>query len=123
VFVQATFKALTTGNYQSIAPYQSDNNGLVTTFPLTGAGFFTVGLPGRLDSSLVASLVLSAITGTPAKNASHISLTAAGAIYAENFNMNTMLGPTLRKLPTRYRLYPYMASVGGVSSPIFFSVA
>lgn len=74
-----------------------------------------MGVIGRIEQDLAAALVLTAIAGTPAA-ASPATLTAAKAILAPGFNTKLLYGPTLRKVPIRQVLLPYVSG-----STIWFS--
>lgn len=67
---------------------------------------------GKLDvgSSLVKSLVLTAITATPAA-ANPATLTLTNAILAENFNVSILFAPDLRTMPVRMRAYPSQSAI------------
>lgn len=66
-----------------------------------------MGVIGRLDvgSSLVKSLVLTAVASTPAAS-TPASITMANTILAENFPVEILLAPDLREVPIRLRTYP-----------------
>ena len=68
---------------------------------------WTLGLIGGLDvaSSLVKSLVLTAIVGTTAATVP-ATLTASKTILHENFPVEILFAPDLREVPLRLRLYP-----------------
>src|SRR5437660_1779663 len=68
------------------------------------------GVIGRLLYDLSQALVLTAITGTTA-SASPATLTAAKTILLPGFTPRLSYGPTLRKIPLRFRLFPNV--IGG----------
>ena len=78
----------------------------------------TLGLMGVIARSyrtMAAALVLTAVTGTPAKLANNLNtLTANLTILAPGYNTQFLLGPTHRKLPIRQQLYLYDTTGGGV---------
>lgn len=68
---------------------------------------WTMGVVGRIDvgSSLVKSLVLTAVAGTTAATVP-ATLTASKSILHENFPVEVLFAPDLREVPMRLRLYP-----------------
>ena len=68
---------------------------------------WTIGTVGTIDvgSSLVKSLVLTAVAGTTAATVP-ATITASKAILHENFPIEILLAPDLREVPMRLRLYP-----------------
>lgn len=78
---------------------------------------YEAGEPGRMDvaGSFVKSLVLTAITGTPAAS-TPATLTCTRAIIAENFPIEILFGPDLREIPYRMRCYR-----SADSTPVFAS--
>lgn len=79
-----------------------------------GASFLTAAVPGRVDiaSSLVSSLVLTAVAGTTAA-ADHASVTLPRSIIHEDFPVNHIFRPELRRVPMRLRHYPDATYVYG----------
>ena len=69
------------------------------------ATFGSLGLVGRLGSSLAQSLVLTSTAGTPAAT-SPTTLTATLAKLAEGFDARLMFDSSLRKVPMRMRMLP-----------------
>lgn len=82
------------------------------------ATWLTGGVPGRVDSqqSLVKSLVLTAVAGTP--NAGDIAtLTCALSILHENYPVDIILSARRqRNIPVRMRHYPNGSRVYGVAT-------
>lgn len=76
-----------------------------------------MGVIGRLYYGLSQALVLTAVSGTPAAS-SPASITASKAILAPGFSSRLIFGPTLRNVPLRFQLFPYL--VGG-STPGWWS--
>lgn len=101
VFLQTTCKEYKTGSVAPTTPYN--------TFTPTGATSFEMGLVGRLDSNLAQALVLSSTASTPAA-ASPASITASLAILDAGFSVDLFFGPTQRKVPIRWQLYPYLST-------------
>lgn len=68
---------------------------------------WTMGVVGRTDvgSSLVKSLVLTAVAGTPAAS-TPATLTIPRAILQEGFPVELLFAPDLREVPLRFRAYP-----------------
>ncbi len=99
VFVSGIAKETKASVAALVSPYN--------TMGVTGS--MDLGIIGVADSATAATLVLSAIAGTPAA-AAPASLTAAGAIMAENASVKQNFGPWHRKTPYRLRLYPYLSS-------------
>lgn len=60
---------------------------------------------GVLKSSLAVPLVLTSTANTPAASAP-ASLTAAGAIHADNANPNILMDSRLRVIPMRWHFLP-----------------
>lgn len=79
-----------------------------------------MGLIGRLYYTLSAPLVMTAIAGTPAA-ASPATLTATRSILAPGFSSSLLFGPTLRKVPIRLQLFPYLTAAGGTTTPGWFT--
>lgn len=69
-----------------------------------------MGVIGRLLYSISQALVYTAIANTSA-SASPASLTASKSILLPRFATGLVYGPTLRRVPLRFRLFPY--SSGG----------
>lgn len=67
---------------------------------------------GNLDSNLVGSLLLTALTGTPAASAP-ASITLPRVILANGFPVNVLYAPALRKVPIRQTVYPSTQGVFG----------
>lgn len=67
------------------------------------------GSPGA-GSVKVRSLVLTAVTGTPAYDGGPATMTLTNAIIAENFPVEMLYGPDLRDIPIRMRIYPDMSN-------------
>lgn len=72
-----------------------------------------VGLPGRLLTSLAKSLVLTAVSGTPAES-SPATLTASKAILAPNQNLELLFATRLRRVPLMFQLLPYTSGDNSV---------
>lgn len=68
---------------------------------------WTIGTVGTIDvgSSLVKSLVLTAVAGTTAATVP-ATFTASKSILHENFPIEILFAPDLREVPMRLRLYP-----------------
>jgi hypothetical protein len=76
-----------------------------------GAGVWgTQGVVGRVDSQVVSQLILTAVAGTTAAS-SPASVTMPFAIVAEDFPVRVKIGPQLRNVPMRMRVYPSAAGV------------
>lgn len=67
---------------------------------------------GVLDSSVVKSLVLTAVAGTPAA-ATPATLTLPRSILAPNYPVNLLFAPDLRTVPIRQQCYPDANGVFG----------
>jgi hypothetical protein len=85
--------------------------------------YLTMGAVGRLDvqtinnTPSVKALVLTAITGTPAKTAlSPAELTLPKCILAEGFPVELLMAPDLKEVPLRMRIYPSEAGVFGTQT-------
>lgn len=116
VFLQSTFKEWKAGILNAIFPYQSIADGVFLPFGPTGAQSFHLGVIGRLDTNIDGILILTSTTATPAA-LSPATLTATHSMFAENFDIRAMFGPTLRKPPARWRIYPYIPA----TVPVFFT--
>lgn len=77
---------------------------------------FYLGRPGVLDvrgvggtspNAIARSLVLTAVSGTPAANDGPATATFLQSILAEGQAVDVLLGPNLREVPVRLRVYPY----------------
>lgn len=67
-----------------------------------------MGIIGRLRYDMSAALVLTAIAGTPAAS-SPATITSSHTILQASFPTQLLYGPTLRKLPIRQDMYPYVS--------------
>jgi hypothetical protein len=82
-----------------------------------GTGYLThSSIVGTQDiqSSLVASLILTALAGTPA-SATPASITLPRSILAEGFNVAMLFSPDLRVVPIRQRVYPTQSAPGAAA--------
>lgn len=77
-----------------------------------GSTYLTMGVVGRLDSALIAQLILTAASGTPAAS-TPASVTLPKAILAEGFPVSILFRPDLREVPIRQRIYPDASGVFG----------
>lgn len=84
---------------------------LAAFWPFAAIG--VMGIIGRMLSDIAAPLVMTAIAGTPAAN-SPATLTASKAVLAPGYNTKLLFGPTLRKVPIRQVLLPYVSSSNNV---------
>jgi hypothetical protein len=75
-----------------------------------------LGTIGVLMYSLASALVFTAVAGTSAA-ASPATQTLSKTVLMPGFSSRLVYGPTLRKVPLRFRVYPYDS--GG--NAIFFS--
>lgn len=100
VQVGGIFKEVLTKNTNAVAPYNS--------YAPTGSATFAHPTVGVLDTSLVQSLVLTSTAGTPAAS-TPATLTAASAIQTGDM-VEQLWGPTHRKTPFNFQLYPYSSS-------------
>lgn len=91
--------------------------GALAAFWPYNATIFTMGTVGRLDvgSSLVKSLVLTAVAGTTAATVP-ASQTHANAILREGFPVELLYAPDLREVPLSMRLYPNGSGVFGTQT-------
>jgi hypothetical protein len=78
--------------------------------------YMKMGQVGRVSvqQSLVKSLVLTAVAGTPAAS-SPASVTLPLSILAEGFPVELLFAPDLREVPLRMRVYPNAGSFGTVA--------
>lgn len=104
VFLGGVWKEWLAQQLVVASPYQA------AAWPATGAGYFGPGLVGLLDTTVAGGVVLTATTGTAAAT-SPASATFTYAITAEGFEQQLMFGPEHRKLPFRFRIYPYVQTV------------
>lgn len=68
------------------------------------------GVIGRLLFDLSDAIVMTAIAGTPAASLGPATVTASNAIILPGYVPRILFGPTLRKVPLRFRLFPYLVS-------------
>lgn len=101
-FVQATMLEWKAGLLNALWPYD--------TLAPTGATYLSPGVIARLDSNIAGILIFTSTTGTPAVSAP-ATMTASLACLAENFDLQWALHSKLRKMPIRWRLYPYSDTV------------
>ena len=109
VHLQSTLKEYKAGVLNAVFPYQSVGAGTFVAFPPTGAGSFELGVIGRLDTDIDGIVIMTSTTGTPAV-ATPATATFTHCMLADNFDIRLMFGPTLRKVPFRWRVYPYLAT-------------
>lgn len=95
-FLQMTCMEYKTGPISAFWPY--------------GVALGQMGTIGLMLTSLAAAVVLTAISGTTAAS-SPATLTASKCLLLPGFATRLLYGPTLRKVPLRFRLYPYTSSV------------
>lgn len=100
VQISGIFKETLAKVINAVSPYN--------TYAPTGTSSFTHPTVGVLDSSVGQSLVLTAIAGTPAAS-TPTSLTSANVAVTTD-PINQLWGPTLRKTPFSFQLYPYSSS-------------
>lgn len=102
VFIQGTSIEWLTGVVAAMTPYAA--------MTATGTTYFGPGTIAVLDSATAKVLVLTATASTPAAS-SPASMTATYTILAENFDVKWALDSKLRKMPLRFRVYPYLDTV------------
>jgi hypothetical protein len=83
--------------------------GPIAAFWPYSATLGVMGTIGVLLYSISQALVLTAIAGTSA-SATPATLTAAKAILQPGFTGRLNYGPTLRRVPLRFRLFPYITA-------------
>lgn len=98
VFISALALEWKAGLLNAMMPY--------ATLAPSGATFFGPGVIGRLDSNVAGILIATATSATPAA-AAPATMTATFAITAESFDIKWALNSKLRKMPLRWRIYPY----------------
>lgn len=76
------------------------------TFAPTGAQTFAPGLVGRRATDLAGSLIFTATASTPAA-ATPATMTFTYAFLHEGHRPEIIFGPRHRKVPIRFRIYPY----------------
>ena len=104
VNIQGTATEWLAGVMKAINPYNTWNGSVAAA-----AGTFSLGQVGKADTDNAGVLVLTATAGTPA-SASPATLTATLALLAENFDVSMLFGPEHRKMPWRFRIYPYLST-------------
>lgn len=82
-----------------------------------GSTFYDMGVIGRTDvgSSVAKSLILTAVSGTPAA-AAPATATFLTSILAEGFPVEILYAPDLREVPLRLRVYPSSSGVFGTQT-------
>jgi hypothetical protein len=108
VSIGGIFKEYTTTTVKAVTAY--------TPLAATGVSTFDLGVIARAATNVGGPLILTATAGTPAA-ASPASLTAAMAIIPKGFSVEPLLGPTHRKMPFLFQIYPTTIS----SATRFFS--
>lgn len=98
VFIAGTAIEWKTGLLNAMTPYQA--------MAASGATYFGPGTIARLDSAVAGILIATATSSTPAA-AAPATMTATYTIFAEDTDLEWMLNSTLRKMPYRFRVYPY----------------
>ena len=105
------FEALVAGIAALIEPYAT-----VPGTPLT------MGAIGQMDVSTATCggaadvLVLTALPGTCAADAGPATITFTYSILAEGYPVRALLGPDLRSIPIRQRIYPDSTGVFGTET-------
>lgn len=118
------FKRLITGDDYADTPVEGVNRGMAVFISMVlleynaaaaasamwpyGSAYLTFDQKvGKLDvaSSLVSSLILTAVSGPPAATAP-ATITLARSILAEGSNVSLLFAPDLRTIPLRMRVYP-----------------
>jgi len=117
------FKRLVTGDMYAESPQDAifrgmemflayrlveyDAAGVESVFWPWDSTIWSMGEVGRMDvaSSLVKSMVLTAVSGTPAAT-SPATFTASKTCLAEGFPVELLYAPDLREVPIRQRIYP-----------------
>ncbi len=87
--------------------------GPLSAFAPYHATLGAMGTVGVLLYSLSKALIFTAVAGTSA-SATPTTLTSLNTLLLPGFSARLMYGPTLRKVPLRLRLFPYL--VGNVVS-------
>ena len=84
-----------------------DNAAAIVMYWPYGATWLAAGVVGRVEKqqSLCKSMVLTAIAGTPAAT-QPATLTLPNSIIHEEFPVNHIFRPALRRIPLRMRHYP-----------------
>lgn len=105
-FVSARFiEAMEAGVRDLVEPYADVPE---TPYYLGRPGVLDVrGVGGSSPQAIAKSLVLTAIAGTPAANDGPATATFLRSILAEGQAVDVLLGPDLREVPVRLRVYPY----------------
>lgn len=104
VYLQGNGLEWTAGMLRALFPYGAAD------VPASGSGYIGSGVIGRLDSNVAGAIVLSAVSSTPAA-AAPATLTASLCAIAEGFPVKLLYNSKLRRLPGRWRVYPYLDSV------------
>jgi hypothetical protein len=81
-------------------PYGQPSGGL----PLWGS----LGILGNLASNFSLALQLTALPGSPAETAGPVVVRAKRAILAPGFPIRLLFATTLRTIPLRFQLLPYL---------------
>ena len=107
MFLQSTLKEYKASVLNAVLPYQSVAAGAFVAFAPTGVNSFQLGVIGRLDTDLDGIVIMTSTTGTPAV-ATPATATFTHCMFAANFDLRMLFGPTLRKVPFRWQVYPYL---------------
>lgn len=114
-FLSATFEEFTQDGLGSIA----DTTKVQAAAPWnTIANFGTSGVVGSLFSGNAKAIVLTSVTGTPARAAILLgdTVTLTRAVLQEGFTTRYLLSTRLRKLPLRFRLLPGSLSASTITA-------
>lgn len=118
-FAESPFDGVYRGFRNSIEFSVLNYNGaasLAAMWPLS-ATLLDGGVIGRLASAMWHSLILTAVTGTPAAiAAAPTSLTLPNSMLHENFPVGILFEPDLRELPLRMRIFPNASNVSGTQT-------
>jgi hypothetical protein len=96
VWCGGVFKEFKAGVIAAVSPYN--------TWANVGAVNFDLGIIGRADTGIATALVLSATAGTPA--AVNPATLTAQVVQDDSAQVEQNFGPTHRKTPFLFRLYP-----------------
>lgn len=77
--------------------------------------FGDLGIPGKLLTDFAKSMVLTALTGTPAATKGPATVTATLALLAPENDVEVIMGNEQRDVPVLIQCFPYVVSTGRVA--------
>lgn len=109
-------------NFRLIEAASAGITAMIDPYAATPGTPLTLGVIGQIDvaygsvAGVAKQVVLTALAGTPAATVGPATITLPLCVLAENFPVEALLGPDLREIPVRLRVYPNSSGVFGTQS-------